>query len=366
MEKEQYAEGDQVYIKGSYPGRCANVFVTLDRPASSRDGYDEGTWWVDYANRNYPVHERFFEFKSIPKGAEPRFKRGDRVLSKCPGRATFNQTGTVEGLSAVNGSGELYDVRLDTGNTHRINLGWLLPAPKEGPTYIKGDKVEITTSWDKGTLATVEAYLGENEFGELYRVRYNNGERHNYSIQFLKDAPELPSPRFKVGDKVNYDKGLYSFRGFVKMISDLPNKEGTYVYLVEDDVEEVQRWCADAFLEPVEVEVEVPEWFKDQLQPGDRVKFKFGRQCGEVVRIDAKSFPVERYVVKWDHSGKTYVESRRALEILYAPRTTDDPLPAQAEIDRVDKLREPIIKQVEELQRQLGELNKIKSKLKQL
>lgn len=297
MEKEQYAKGDRVYIKGSFPGRCSNVFVTLDRK-----GETEGLWYVDHADRIHPVHESYFEFKAIPSvPGKPRFKRGDRVLSKCPGHATFNKKGTILEESPDAHVGELYQIRLDDGAVHRLNLGWLLPVPKE-----------------------------------------------------------LPDPKFKKGDKVDYDNGPIKITGTVVGISCYSNEVGEYVYLIQD-TDGRKRWSSEAFT----TLAKKPDSFKDQLQPGDRVKLKYNRNCGTVVGLETAPGFIERYRVKWDKSGKTYTESRRSLEVLYAPRSTDDPLPAQAEIDAIDKLREPLIKQVEELQAKLRVLNQAKAKFKQ-
>jgi hypothetical protein len=360
MENKGYAKGDEVFIKQSYGSGPAGTFAKLERKADHT--YPEGTWLVLYADRLHAVHEDHFGFVVIPSvPGTPRFKRGDRVLSKCPGH-TFDKVGTVlELVKLVTNDNELYRLRFADGSEVTMSLTWMQEAPQEGPAYVKGDKVELTVSWEAGKIVTIESYNGINDSGEYYTTLDDEGVRGIYSIQWLKDAPVEPEPKYKKGDKVHYSNGFNNFFGTVVGNSNVPNEQGEYVYLVDNKLGK-PRWCAEVYLEAVPR----TDTFKDQLQAGDRVKFKYGRQCGEVLELDNESFPVERYRVRWDHSGKVYTESRRALEVLYAPRTTDDPLPMQAEIDRVDKLREPIIQQVAELQRQLGELNKIKAKLKQV
>jgi hypothetical protein len=171
---------------------------------------------------------------------------------------------------------------------------------------------------------------------------------------------------FEKGDKVVVRARAYMHRDkpatVVRFVADAV--DGSPIYEVEfEDGRKTHfnyAWLESAPEEPK------PESFKDQLQPGDRVKFKFGRQCGSVVRIHHESFPVERYLIQWDHSDQQYVESRQSLEVLYAPRTTDGPLPAQAQIDAIDELRKPIIEQVEYLQAKLRLLNQTKGMLKRL
>lgn len=279
MEKETYAKGDSVYISASYPGRCSGVFGIIDRPAG-RD-YDPDVWMVFYAERNHPVPARFIEFKEIkPVAYKPRFKRGDRVLSRCPGNETKNKLATVLELKLKEDTRELYLISIDEGKELTMSLGWLQPAPEEGPTYVKGDRVEITTPWSHGKIVRIEKYNGVNESGEFYDTIAEDGEREIYSIHWMKDVkeetPKRPDSKYKVGDTL-VDNNEFTYpKVEVIDISDFPNENGWYVYLVRQGVNE--RWVSEHWLEPDES----PAPVKPEVAAVDRLRIPILRQIAEL------------------------------------------------------------------------------------
>lgn len=99
----------------------------------------------------------------------------------------------------------------------------------------------------------------------------------------------------------------------------------------------------------------------DGLMPGDRVRLKYNNKGGTVVRKGNSQ--TNQYLIEWDHRSEPLYEYRHDLVVLYAPRDTDAPLPAQKAIDEVDALRDTIKAEVERLQSQLRDLKKIKNGL---
>lgn len=106
-----------------------------------------------------------------------------------------------------------------------------------------------------------------------------------------------------------------------------------------------------------------------QFKEGDRVKLKYNRNTGTVLR-DQEANGV---LVAWDHAkpgsekasegvkgGTNLWEKPGDLTVLHAPRATDPVNPRQDEIDAIDALRLPLIAKIEKDQAILSKLTAAK------
>jgi hypothetical protein len=96
-----------------------------------------------------------------------------------------------------------------------------------------------------------------------------------------------------------------------------------------------------------------------KFRAGDRVKFKYNRNCGTVAEVSKLGV-----LVKWDKdTAEPLWEREDELVTLYAPRDTDPVNPNQDAIDAIEALRVPLKREIEALQAKLGNLTTAKKLL---
>lgn len=95
-----------------------------------------------------------------------------------------------------------------------------------------------------------------------------------------------------------------------------------------------------------------------KYQPGDRVKLKYNRSCGTVVKISPNGWQVS---VQWDKVADDPAwEKVDDLVTMYAPRDTDPVNPNQEAIDAIEVQRTKLKKEVKDLQSRLATLTQAK------
>lgn len=98
-----------------------------------------------------------------------------------------------------------------------------------------------------------------------------------------------------------------------------------------------------------------------KYRAGDRVKLKYNRSCGTVVKVSTNGWQVS---VQWDKRADDPAwENVKDLVTLYAPRDTDPVNPNQEAIDAIEVQRKALIKEVDAVQARLRTLTMAKKLL---